>query len=110
MSDLSEPRNEAISFLEKNNFELVDDISETYKRVYGCMTVRFQVSPIYSLFKCTFSSTEDTSFCVEWTDLEALQVLREMELFVYNIPSFTEGKNLDMFVDKSRGIIYNKEL
>jgi len=110
MIDLNEPRIEAISYLVRHNFDLVDDINETYRKVFGCMTVRFQVSPIYSLFKCTMSSSEDTSFCVEWIDLPALNILRELEAIVYNIPSFTEGKKLDEFVDKSQGTIYNKDL
>ena len=110
MIDLDEPRRESTSLLEKNKFELIDSITETYKKTVGCVTYRYQNAPIYSLFKCTASSLEDPSFCIEWVDLYALNIIRSFKNVVSNLPSFIEGRELDDFIDKTHGKIYNKDL
>ena len=101
---------EAASLINKYNFVVVDEITGTYKLSCGYLTARFQLSPIYNMFKITISSSEDKSFCIEWLDLYALHILRHMTGVFDNLPSFTEGKMLDNFVDRSNGTIHIKDL
>lgn len=94
--------------LEVHGFELVDTILETYSLDIEEYTVRFQANPIYCNYKCTISSKVDTSYCIEWKDELAVKVIENFINVMFNIPSFDSGKEVDEFVEKYHGLIFDK--
>jgi hypothetical protein len=91
--------------LEKHKFELVDGISYVYKLENKHNIFKFYLKPINCRYIFMIYSKKEPSFCLEFRDEYALNILYNFVNFKQKLPDFHDNMRVDKFVDRYRGMI-----
>lgn len=104
----SKLQQEAEQLLIDNDFDLVDDISKTYRTEILDLKIRFSVKPIYSLLSCTVTVIHGEAIGISLIDKHALLFLREYAPLLKTLSSSEEI--IYEIHNKFKGTIYNKNI